>query len=240
MHSTQLIPTLPFDNPVLVFALMLLIVLVSPLFLNKIRIPHIVGFIVAGAIVGPHGAGLLQIDESIKLFSTVGLLYIMFLAGMEMNITDFKRNSIQSLGFGLYTFVIPVVLGVLLGLWVFRFPFLTSLLLAGMFSTQTLVTYPIISKLGLSRQRSVVMVVGGTMVTDTLAMVLLTVTSGLAQGTIDQAFWIRLLSFTLLFVILVLFGYPILGRWFLKNTTMPFFNLYFCWYLCSLPPGWHS
>lgn len=217
MHSTQLIPTLPFDNPVLVFALMLLIVLVSPLFLNKIRIPHIVGFIVAGAIVGPHGAGLLQIDESIKLFSTVGLLYIMFLAGMEMNITDFKRNSIQSLGFGLYTFVIPVVLGVLLGLWVFRFPFLTSLLLAGMFSTQTLVTYPIISKLGLSRQRSVVMVVGGTMVTDTLAMVLLTVTSGLAQGTIDQAFWIRLLSFTLLFVILVLFGYPILGRWFLKK-----------------------
>lgn len=217
MHSTNLIPTLPLDNPVLVFALMLIIILVSPLLLNKIRIPHIVGFIVAGAVVGPFGAGLLQLDESIKLFSTVGLLYIMFLAGMEMNLSDFKRNSAYSLGFGLYTFFVPVILGVLLGVWVFRFPFLTSLLLAGLFSTQTLVTYPIVSKLGLSRQRAVIMVVGGTMVTDTLAMVLLTITSGLAQGTIDQAFWFRLVLFTLVFVAIVLYGYPYLGRWFLKK-----------------------
>ena len=110
--------TLPLADPVLKFLLILLIILAAPLLLNKLRIPHLLGLIIAGAIIGPHGFNLVLRDSSIILSGTAGLLYIMFLAGLEIDMADFKRNSTKSLAFGMYTFLIPMILGTVVGIWV--------------------------------------------------------------------------------------------------------------------------
>ena len=209
--------TLPLADPVLKFLLILLIILAAPLLLNKLRIPHLLGLIIAGAIIGPHGFNLVLRDSSIILSGTAGLLYIMFLAGLEIDMADFKRNSTKSLVFGMYTFLIPMILGTVVGIWVLRFNILTSVLLASMFASHTLIAYPIISKLGISKNKAVSITVGGTMITDTLALLVLTIIVGMATGQVNDMFWIRLGVSILIFALIVLFGFPFIGRWFFKH-----------------------
>ena len=209
--------TLPLADPVLKFLLILLIILAAPLLLNKLRIPHLLGLIIAGAIIGPHGFTLVLRDSSIILSGTAGLLYIMFLAGLEIDMADFKRNSTKSLVFGMYTFLIPMILGTVVGIWVLRFNVLTSVLLASMFASHTLIAYPIISKLGISKNKAVSITVGGTMITDTLALLVLTIIVGMATGQVNDMFWIRLGVSILIFALIVLFGFPFIGRWFFKH-----------------------
>lgn len=131
--------SLPLEDPVLKFLLILIIILAAPLLLNKLRIPHLLGLIIAGAIIGPNGFNLVLRDSSIILSGTAGLLYIMFLAGLEIDLEDFKKNSGKSLIFGMYTFLIPMVLGTVVGLYVLNFSWLTSILLASMFASHTLI-----------------------------------------------------------------------------------------------------
>lgn len=209
--------TLPLADPVLKFLLILLIILAAPLLLNKLRIPHLLGLIIAGAIIGPHGFNLVLRDSSIILSGTAGLLYIMFLAGLEIDMADFKRNSTKSLAFGMYTFLIPMILGTAVGIWVLRFNVLISVLLASMFASHTLIAYPIISKLGISKNKAVSITVGGTMITDTLALLVLTIIVGMATGQVNDMFWIRLGVSILIFALIVLFGFPFIGRWFFKH-----------------------
>ena len=209
--------TLPLADPVLKLLLILLIILAAPLLLNKLRIPHLLGLIIAGAIIGPHGFNLVLRDSSIILSGTAGLLYIMFLAGLEIDMADFKRNSTKSLAFGMYTFLIPMILGTVVGIWVLRFNVLTSVLLASMFASHTLIAYPIISKLGISKNKAVSITVGGTMITDTLALLVLTIIVGMATGQVNDMFWIRLGVSILIFALIVLFGFPFIGRWFFKH-----------------------
>ena len=209
--------TLPLADPVLKFLLILLIILAAPLLLNKLRIPHLLGLIIAGGIIGPHGFNLVLRDSSIILSGTAGLLYIMFLAGLEIDMADFKRNSTKSLAFGMYTFLIPMILGTVVGIWVLRFNVLTSVLLASMFASHTLIAYPIISKLGISKNKAVSITVGGTMITDTLALLVLTIIVGMATGQVNDMFWIRLGVSILIFALIVLFGFPFIGRWFFKH-----------------------
>lgn len=209
--------TLPLADPVLKFLLILLIILAAPLLLNKLRIPHLLGLIIAGAIIGPHGFNLVLRDSSIILSGTAGLLYIMFLAGLEIDMADFKRNSTKSLAFGMYTFLIPMILGTVVGIWVLRFNVLTSVLLASMFASHALIAYPIISKLGISKNKAVSITVGGTMITDTLALLVLTIIVGMATGQVNDMFWIRLGVSILIFALIVLFGFPFIGRWFFKH-----------------------
>lgn len=209
--------TLPLADPVLKFLLILLIILAAPLLLNKLRITHLLGLIIAGAIIGPHGFNLVLRDSSIILSGTAGLLYIMFLAGLEIDMADFKRNSTKSLAFGMYTFLIPMILGTVVGIWVLRFNVLTSVLLASMFASHTLIAYPIISKLGISKNKAVSITVGGTMITDTLALLVLTIIVGMATGQVNDMFWIRLGVSILIFALIVLFGFPFIGRWFFKH-----------------------
>lgn len=209
--------TLPLADPVLKFLLILLIILAAPLLLNKLRIPHLLGLIIAGAIIGPHGFNLVLRDSSIILSGTAGLLYIMFLAGLEIDMADFKRNSTKSLAFGMYTFLIPMILGTVVGIWVLQFNVLTSVLLASMFASHTLIAYPIISKLGISKNKAVSITVGGTMITDTLALFVLTIIVGMATGQVNDMFWIRLGVSILIFALIVLFGFPFIGRWFFKH-----------------------
>ena len=209
--------TLPLTDPVLKFLLILVIILAAPLLLNKLRIPHLLGLIIAGAIIGPNGFNLVLRDSSIILSGTAGLLYIMFLAGLEIDLGDFKKNKWKSLTFGMYTFLVPMALGTLVGLYVLNFSMLTSILLASMFASHTLIAYPIISKLGITKDKAVGITVGGTMITDTLALLVLTVIVEMAVGEVDDWFWYRLGAAIILFFAFVMIVFPIVGRWFFKR-----------------------
>ncbi len=209
--------SLPLTNPVLKFLLILIIILSAPLLLNKLKIPPLLGLIIAGAIIGPNGFYLMERDSSIILSGTAGLLYIMFLAGLEIDMGDFKKNSKKSIVFGLYTFIIPMVLGTLAGLYILKFSVFTSVLLASMFASHTLIAYPLISKLGVAKNRAVNIAVGGTMITDTLALLVLAVIVGMTTGEVNSAFWIRLIISILIFGLIVMLVFPIIGRWFFKR-----------------------
>lgn len=209
--------TLPLTNPVLKFLVILVIILSAPILLNKLKIPHILGLIIAGAVIGPNGFNILLRDSSIILSGTAGLLYIMFLAGLEIDLAEFKKNSTKSLVFGLYTFLIPMILGILSGLYILNFSILTSVLLASMFASHTLIVYPILSKLGVTKNRAVNIAVGGTMITDTLALLVLAVIVGMAHGVVDSAFWTKLSISIIVFGLIVMLLFPIIGRWFLKR-----------------------
>jgi len=217
MLATVIDFSLPLKNPVLIFSLVLFIILFAPILLNKFKIPHIIGLIIAGVLIGPHGFNFLLRDSSIVLFGTVGLLYIMFLAGLEMDIAGFKKNKEKSIVFGLYTFSIPMILGTAASYFLLHYSLLTSVLLASMFASHTLVAYPIASRLGIAKSRAVTITVGGTMITDTMALLVLAVIAGMAQGEIGQDFWIRLSVSVILFAGVVLIGFPFLTRWFFKR-----------------------
>lgn len=211
--------TLPIANPVIKFLIILSIILFAPLLLNKLRIPHILGLIIAGAIIGPNGFNLILRDSSIILSGTAGLLYIMFLAGLEIDLTEFKRNSAKSLLFGMYTFIIPMTIGILAGLYILDYSIMTSVLLASMFASHTLIAYPIINKLGVTRNRAVTITVGGTMITDTLALLVLAVVVGMTQDVVDAGFWIRLSVSVFLMGAIILFLFPVIARFFFKHCS---------------------
>lgn len=209
--------SLPLENPVLKFLLILIIILFAPIILNKIKIPHLLGLIIAGAIIGPNGFFLIGRDSSIILSGTAGLLYIMFLAGLEIDLVDFKKNSKKSIVFGLYTFVIPMTLGTLGGIYILEYSIPTSVLLASMFASHTLITYPLLSKLGVAKNRAVNITVGGTMITDTLALLVLAVIVGMTTGEVNTQFWVRLSVSIVIFGLIVIFVFPLIGRWFFKR-----------------------
>ncbi len=209
--------SLPLENPVLIFSIILFIILFTPILLARLRIPQLIGLILAGALIGPNGLNLMLRDSSIVLFGTVGLLYIMFLAGLEIDLGDFKKNSTKSIIFGMFTFLIPMTLGTLAGLYILNFSVPTSVLLASMFASHTLIAYPIVSKLGVAKNRAVNITVGGTMITDTLALLVLAVIAGMSTGEISTEFWLRLGISVLIFGLIVLLVFPIIGRWFFKR-----------------------
>lgn len=208
---------LPLADPVLKFLIILLIILFAPLVLERFRIPPLLGLIIAGAVIGPNGFNLVLRDGSIILSGTAGLLYIMFLAGLEIDMADFRRNSWKSLVFGFYTFAIPMGLGTLMGLYILQYNMMQSVLLASMLASHTLIAYVIISKLGLSKDPAVSITVGGTMITDTLALLVLTVIVGMHNGEAGQALWIRIGISLLLFALIILLIFPPLCRWFFKK-----------------------
>ncbi len=208
---------LPLTNPVLKFLIILLIILLVPITLNRLKIPPILGLIVAGAIVGPNGFNLLLRDNGIILSGTAGLLYIMFLAGLEMDLGEFKRNSTKSLVFGLYTFFIPMILGMLVSIYLLNLTLLPAILLSSMFASHTLIAYPILSKFGMSKNRAVNIAVGGTLITDTLALLILAIIIKMTTGEVNLQFWFVLVISLLVFGLIVIYIFPIISRWFLKR-----------------------
>jgi Kef-type K+ transport system membrane component KefB len=209
--------SLPLKNPVLQFSLLLLIILFAPLLLNRLKIPSLISLILAGALVGPFGLNLMLRDSSIVLFGTVGLLYIMFLAGLEIDVADFRKNSSKSILFGLYTFFISLALGLLVGLYVLQFPLLSSVLIGSIFASHTLILYPVVSKLGIAKNKAVNIALGGTIITDTLALLVLAVVAGQSSGEVMSGFWLRLVVGITLFSLIVLFFFPVVARWFFKR-----------------------
>ncbi len=209
--------SLPLKNPVIIFSLVLFIILFAPILLKRIKIPHIIGLILAGVLIGPYALNLLRRDSSIVLFGTVGLLYIMFLAGLEIDLTEFKKNKLKIIVFGLTTFLLPLIAGTLASYYVLGYGWLSSLLLASMFSTHTLVSYPIASKHGVSRNRAVALTVGGTMITDIFALLILAIIAGMTKEEVSSSFWITLGISSIVFVAIVFFVFPLIIQWFFKK-----------------------
>ncbi len=209
--------TLPLTNPVLKFLVILVVILSAPILLNKLKIPHILGLIIAGAVIGPNGFNLLLRDSGIILSGTAGLLYIMFLAGLEINWAEFKKDSSKSILFGTYTFVIPMLLGILSCYYILNLSMISSILVSSMYASHTLIAYPILSKLGVTKNRAVNTAIGGTLITDTLALLVLAVIVGMTTGEVNSVFWAKLTISILGFGLIVMLLFPIIGRWFLKR-----------------------
>jgi Kef-type K+ transport system membrane component KefB/nucleotide-binding universal stress UspA family protein len=217
MISNILQIQLPLTDPVVKFLIILLIILIIPILSDKVKIPHLLGMIIAGVLIGPYGLNLLARDSSIILSGTAGLLYIMFLAGLEIDMNDFKKNAGKSTLLGLYGFVIPMVLGVFVGFYFLDFSIPTSVLLASMFASHTLITYPIVSKLGISKNKAVNISVGSTLITNILALLVLAIIVGMSAGEINSLFWIKLSISFIVFTLLIVFLFPIIARWFFKR-----------------------
>lgn len=205
---------LPLTNPVLVFSLILLIILVSPILLKRLNVPGIIVLIVSGIIVGPYGVGLLEQNSAIDLFSTIGLLYIMFIAGLELDMNQFKVNRNKSLLFGLFTFILPLAIGFPVIYYLLGYDFNASFLTASMFATHTLLSYPIVSKLKVSKNEAVAITVGGTILTDTAVLIILAVIMGNHEGTLNAAFWQRLGISLAIFSAIIFLVVPRIAKWF--------------------------
>ncbi len=208
---------LPLSNPVLVFSLILLIILISPIVLRRLNIPGIIILIVSGIVIGPYGVGLLEQNSAIDLFSTIGLLYIMFIAGLELDMNQFKANRNKSFLFGFFTFIIPLGIGFPVCYYLLNYDFNASFLTASMFATHTLLTYPIVSKLKVSKNEAVAITVGGTILTDTAVLIVLAVIMGNHEGTLNAAFWQRLGISLAIFSAILFFLVPRIAKWFFTS-----------------------
>lgn len=217
MHFPDL--SLPFQDPVLVFATVMLIVLIAPLLFKLFKVPGLVGHIVAGIIVGPEALGILQRGNTMELLGTVGLLYLMFIAGLEIDLNGFKKNRSRSIVFGLSSYLLPQILGMTLFLVLMDFSWQSSILIGSVFASHTLLAYPIISRFGASKNEAVTITVGGTILTDTLALLILAIISGSTEGDLNTVFWMRLTLSLAIYVAVVVFSVPRIGRWFFKNQS---------------------
>ncbi|KAF2517036.1 cation:proton antiporter [Flavobacterium foetidum] len=207
----------PLAKPVPIFSLILLIILLCPILLKKINIPGIIGLIISGVVIGPHGLNMLAKSDAVDLFSTIGLLYIMFIAGLELDMNEFKANRNKSLLFGFFTFIFPLSIGFPVCFYFLNYDFNASFLTASMFATHTLVAYPIVSKLGIAKNQSVAITVGGTILTDTAVLIILAVIMGNSQGNLNQAFWIKLGVSLAIFSAIMFILIPRVAKWFFKK-----------------------
>ncbi len=208
---------LPITDSVIVFLLIFVIIFLAPRLLKKIRIPGIVVFILAGVLIGPHGLNIIAPVNGVNMLSEFGLLYIMFLVGLEIDLVDFNKHRSRSAVFGSLTFIIPLTLGFFVTHYVIKLDFLASLLVASMFSTHTLVSYPIASRLGITKNRVINTVIGGTIITDTAVLLLLVIIENVFQGTLDTWFWIVMIFSLTAFMVIMLWAVPAISRWFFKN-----------------------
>lgn len=207
----------PFKNSVLVFSVILFIILLAPIILKRLRIPGIIGLIISGVVIGPHGLYLIEKNSAVTLFSTIGLLYIMFIAGLELDLGEFSKNKNKSLVFGFLTFILPISLGIPVCYYLLGYELDSSLLTASMFATHTLIAYPIVSRLGISKNEAVAITVGGTILTDTAVLIILAVISGASKGGLNSELWIRLGVSLTIFLLIVAFIIPRIASWFFKR-----------------------
>lgn len=207
----------PITDPTLIFFVVLMMILLSPIIMGRLRIPYIIGMVLAGVLVGEYGLNILKRDASFELFGSVGLYYIMFLAGLEMDMEGLKKNKWRVLSFGLLTFVTPYVLTFLMATYLLNYSPMSSLLLGCIMSSSTLVAYPIVGRYGLSQHPASTLSVGATMVSLFLALVIMAMIVNSYQGGSGGVFWLWfMLKFALYLAGLVYF-IPRLTRWFLRR-----------------------
>jgi Kef-type K+ transport system membrane component KefB/nucleotide-binding universal stress UspA family protein len=206
----------PITDPVAIFLTILAIMLVAPLLVERLRLPGIIGLILAGVVVGPHGLGILDRDPTIVLLGTVGLLFLMFLGGLETSLDDLKKDADKPIIFGLATFAVPMAMGTgaMLAL---GYGFWASILVASCLASHTLVALPVLSKLGIMRHPAAIATLGGTLITNVLALLVLAVVVKADQGDLTLGFWLFLIPALTIYTVAVLWGVPKLGRWFFKT-----------------------
>ena len=208
----------PITDPTWIFFLVLSIILFAPVILSRLNIPHIIGMIIAGILIGEHGFNILARDSSFRLFGNVGLYYIMFLAGLEMDMANFKSIRGKAIVFGILGFIVPMVLGYAANAWVLGYAVVPSLLIASMYASHTLVSYPIVLRYGVSRQRSVSITVGATAITDCLTLIVLAILGGqYKEGGGDSLSWLWLILRVAILGWLIVFTFPRIGRWFFRK-----------------------
>ncbi len=205
-------------SPVAIFLVVLAIILLVPLLLTRLRIPHVIGLIIAGICVGPYGFNVLARDMSFEVFGQVGLLYLMFLAGVEIDMYHLKKNIRRGVVFGLFTFIIPMVVGVVAAQLFLHLDTLTSLMLASMFAAHTLLAYPIVSRFGLTKNPAVIIAVAGTIFTVLGSLIVLAGVVDVARvGHLDSLSLLTLFGGLILYCIVLSYAYPRFTRWFFKR-----------------------
>lgn len=204
----------PITSPTMIFFVVLCIILFAPIIMGKLRIPHIVGMVLAGVAVGPHGLNILAKDSSFDLFGHVGLYYIMFLAGLEMNMSNFRKNRVRTFTHGIMAFVIPMAMGFVINRSILHYSVMTSILLASMYASHTIITYPIVMRYGLTRQRSVTIAVGATAITDTLTLLVLAIVGGMFKGEITGGFWLMLFVKIAAVFLIIMYVFPRIAKHF--------------------------
>lgn len=165
--------TYPLTGPIEIFLLVLLIILLCPILFKRIGIPQLVGLIIAGIVVGPYGFDILARDASFEIFGEVGILYIMFLAAVEINMFHLQKNLGKGVVFGLITFAIPTLFGIFGSRFAFGASWSTCTLISTMYAAHTLISYPIVSRFGLQNSKPAIIAVCSTIVTVLLALLVL-------------------------------------------------------------------
>lgn len=204
-------------DPTWIFFVVLCIILFAPLLLRRLRIPHIIGLILAGIIVGQYGLNILDRDSSFELFGQVGIYYIMFLAGLELDMGSVEHYGRDGVKFGLLTFLFPFILGVATSHHVLGYGILTSVLLACIYSSHTLVSYPIVGRYGISRHKNVVVSVVATAFAIFAALLVLAVVVGSLNPDSTWITWVFFFMKCTAYGAFVIFFFPRLGRWFLRR-----------------------
>ncbi|MBJ2191681.1 MAG: cation:proton antiporter [Muribaculaceae bacterium] len=202
--------------PVPIFLTVMAIILLTPLVLSRLRIPHVIGLIVAGVVVGPHGFNLLARDMSFEVFGQVGILYLMFLAGIEIDMYHLRKNLRKGMTFGLFTFIIPLILGALVAMAALRMHFLEATLLASMFAAHTLIAYPIVTRFGVTKSPAVVIAIAGTIVTVLGSLIVLAGVLGVYRDG-SVASLIPVLCYLALYCVGLIYIYPRVTRYFFKH-----------------------
>jgi Kef-type K+ transport system membrane component KefB len=208
----------PVKDPVFIFAIILFVILLAPLLIARLRIPSIVGLILAGMALGPKGGNILE-REGITLFATVGLLYIMFLAGLKMDMGEFRRHRSKALFSGILTFSVAMIGGTLVTMNILHFEPLSAVLISAAFASNTLIAYPIVTRLGIVNNAAVSMAVGATMVADLLALVVLALVTRLAENTFSVQFAIQLFLIIAVLFTAILLLFPIIARFYFRRIS---------------------
>ena len=204
-------------DPTWIFSLVLGIILFVPLLLRRLRVPPVIGLILAGILVGPYGFNVLAHDKSFELFGQVGIYYIMFLAGLELEVGSVEHYGHSGLRFGLLTFSIPFVLGLASSIWLLDFSLPTALLMACIYSSHTLVTYPTVGRYGLARHKAVVVSVVATAFALFAALLVLAMVVGGQKPDISWLIWLMFGLKCSLYVAFAILVFPRVGRWFLRR-----------------------
>jgi Kef-type K+ transport system membrane component KefB len=207
------LPEIPFTDAGWLFALLMAIILLVPMLAERVRVPSIVALVLSGTVVGPTVLGLVERDGLIATLGTVGLLYLMFVAGLELDLDDFAANRRHAMGFGVLTFAFPMLIGTAV-IAAMGFELLAAILLASCWASHTLLTYPTFRRFGTQSNTAVATSVGATIITDTAALLVLVVVARAHQGELGAEFWLTLIPSLLALLAVIMWALPKLASWF--------------------------
>ena len=207
----------PITDPTLIFFVVLLMILLSPIIMGRLRIPHIIGMVLAGVLVGKYGLNILGRDASFELFGRVGLYYIMFLAGLEMDMEGLKKNRNRVMIFGMLTFLVPFAMTYFMGVSLLGYIPLASLLLAAIMASNTLIAYPIVGRYGLTRHTSSTLSVGSSMMALFMALIVMASIVNSFHGNGGILFWLLFILKFVVYCVGLIMVIPRVTRWFLRR-----------------------